>query len=130
MCALVTGVQTCALPICLVEQGANPHLVFAGDGVNVFAVFPYHGMEGVRLRIRRTRPDDESELRDVVTSRREVVAGFRTLARDTAAHPGLIAHWFVLGADSAQAYVRWAQACIHALAAGVTRLLATGTPAR
>src|SRR3546814_9025297 len=91
MCALVTGVQTCALPICLVEQGANPHLVFAGDGVNVFAVFPYHGMEGVRLRIRRTRPDDESELRDVVTSRREVVAGFRTLARDTAAHPGLIA---------------------------------------
>src|SRR3546814_14056878 len=44
----------------LVEQGANPHLVFAGDGVNVFAVFPYHGMEGVRLRIRRTRPDAES----------------------------------------------------------------------
>src|SRR3546814_16779102 len=70
-----------------------------------------HGMEGVRLRIRRTRPDDESELRDVVTSRREVVAGFRTLARDTAAHPGLIAHWFGLGAESAQADVRWAKAC-------------------
>src|SRR3546814_1059184 len=76
----------------LVEQGANPHLVFAGDGVNVFAVFPYHGMEGVRLRIRRTRPDDESELRDVVTSRREVVAGFRTLARATAAHQTGRAH--------------------------------------
>src|SRR3546814_16427345 len=73
-------------------------------------------MEGVRLRIRRTRPDDESELRDVVTSRREVVAGFRTLARDTAAHPGLIAHWFGLGAESAQADVRWAKACKSALA--------------
>src|SRR3546814_1228214 len=126
MCALVTGVQTCALPICLVEQGANPHLVFAGDGVNVFAVFPYHGMEGVRLRIRRTRPDDESELRDVVTSRREVVAGFRTLARDTAAHPGLIAHWFGLGAESAQADVRWAKACKSALAAGDAGLLEIG----
>src|SRR3546814_18916839 len=47
----------------LVEQGANPHLVFAGDGVNVFAVFPYHGMEGIRLRIRRTRPDRSEERR-------------------------------------------------------------------
>src|SRR3546814_19324903 len=75
-------------------------------------------MEGVRLRIRRTRPDDESELRDVVTSRREVVAGFRTLARDTAAHPGLIAHWFGLGAESAHADVRWAKACTPALADG------------
>src|SRR3546814_12192241 len=65
----------------LVEQGANPHLVFAGDGVNVFAVFPYHGMEGVSLRIRRPRPADESELKDVVTSRRAVVAVFSPLAR-------------------------------------------------
>src|SRR3546814_17815584 len=59
----------------LVEQGANPHLVFAGDGVNVFAVFPYHGMEGVRLRIRRTRPYDESELRDVRSEERRVGKG-------------------------------------------------------
>src|SRR3546814_7900307 len=87
-------------------------------------------MEGVRLRIRRTRPDDESELRDVVTSRREVVAGFRTLARDTAAHPGLIAHWFGLGAESAQADVRWAKACKSALAAGDAGLLDPGHAAR
>src|SRR3546814_15337872 len=53
-----------------------------------------------------------------------------TLARDTAAHPGPIAHWFGHGAESAQADVRWAKACKSALAAGDAGLLDPGHAAR
>src|SRR3546814_14632825 len=52
----------------LLEQGSNPHPVFAGHGVNVFAVFHYHDMEVVRLSNRPHRPGSWSDRKSVANT--------------------------------------------------------------